>query len=101
MRWRDAPKQHFPRKALYKCWLERGVCALTMDGLATEAAFPQGGTQLMARGTAYGRKVGSRDYRFLLIGSTNGGMNIELYVMTDAQGRPIRFFMNSRNFTDR
>jgi hypothetical protein len=40
-------------------------------------------------------KGGSDDQRGRLIGRTKGGMNTKLPAVTDADGRPIRFFMTA------
>lgn len=40
-------------------------------------------------------KGGPSDQRGRLIGRTKGGMNTKLHAVTDADGRPIRFFMTA------
>ncbi len=35
-----------------------------------------------------------------LIGRTKGGMNTKLHAITDAEGRPIRFFMTAGQVSD-
>ena len=50
---------------------------------------------LIARRPAYGRKGGSGDQKDRLIGRTKGAMNTKLHAVTDAEVRPIRFFMTA------
>ena len=45
-----------------------------------------------------GEKGGPDDQRGRLIGRTKGGMNTKLHAVTDADGRPIRFFMTACAF---
>lgn len=40
------------------------------------------------------------DQRGRLIGRTKGGTNTKLHAVTDAEGRPIRFFMTARQVSD-
>ena len=47
-----------------------------------------------------GEKGGSDDQRGRLIGRTKGGMNTKLHAVTDADGRPIRFFMTAGQVSD-
>jgi transposase len=57
---------------------------------------------LKAHRTAASRrsKKGSDDQRARLIGRTKGGMNTKLHAITDADGRPIRFFMTAGQVSD-
>jgi hypothetical protein len=43
---------------------------------------------------------GPNDQRGRLIGHTKGGMNTKLHAVTDARGRPIRFFMAAGQVSD-
>ena len=56
-------------------------------------------------GTSHGhqpavKKGGPDDRRGRLIGRTKGGMNTKLHAVTDAEGRPIRFFMTAGQVSD-
>ena len=46
------------------------------------------------------KKGGANDQRGRLIGRTKGGMNTRLHAVTDADGRPIRFFMAAGEVSD-
>ena len=67
-------------------------------GLASAASVPKtvviDATYLKAHRTATSMrsKRGGDDHRGSLIGRTKGGMNTKLHAVTDADGRPIRFF---------
>ena len=45
-------------------------------------------------------KGGRDDKRGRLIGRTKGGMNTRLHAISDAEGRPIRFFMTAGQVSD-
>ncbi len=47
-----------------------------------------------------GEKGGPGDQRGRLIGRTKGGMNTKLHAVTDADGRPIRFFITASRDSD-
>ena len=47
-----------------------------------------------------GEKGGPDDQRARAIGRTKGGMNTKLHAVTDADGRPIRFFMTAGQVSD-
>ncbi len=110
LRWRDAPKDYGPPKTLYnrwKRWSDKGVFARMMDGLAAEAATPKtvDDRRDLPQGAPYGdqpavEKWGPGDQRGRLIGRTKGGMNTKLHAVTDADGRPIRFFMTAGQVSD-
>ena len=53
-----------------------------------------------ARRPACGRKAGGNDQTGRLIGQIKGGMNTKLHAITDADGRPIRFFMTAGEVSD-
>jgi hypothetical protein len=42
-----------------------------------------------------GEKGGADDPRGRLIGRTKGGLNTKLHAVTDAKGRPLKFFMTA------
>ena len=44
--------------------------------------------------------MGPGDQRGRLIGRTKGGMNTKLHAVTDAKGRPLRFFMTAGQVSD-
>ena len=44
--------------------------------------------------------MGQKGGRGRLIGRTKGGMNTKLHAVTDAVGRPIRFFMTAGQVSD-
>ena len=48
----------------------------------------------------WGKKGGPNDQRGRLIGRTKGGMNTKLHAVTDAIGRPVRFFMTAGQVSD-
>ena len=45
-------------------------------------------------------KRGADDQRGRLIGRTKGGLNTKLHAVTDAKGRPLRFFMTAGQVSD-
>ncbi len=47
-----------------------------------------------------GKKGGADDQRGRLIGRTKGGLNTKLHAVTDAKGRPLRFFMTAGQVSD-
>ena len=47
-----------------------------------------------------GDKGGPDDQRGRLIGRTKGGLNTKLHAVTDAKGRPLKFFMTAGQVTD-
>ena len=73
-----------------------------MAGLAAEDADHKtimiDATYLKAHRTASSlRKKGGRARQ---IGRTKGGINTKLHAITDAKGRPIRFFMSAGQVSD-
>ena len=59
----------------------------------------------LSQGASHGEqpaveKGGPGDQRGRLIGRTKGGMNTKLHAVTDADGRPIRFFMTAGQVSD-
>jgi transposase len=77
-----------------------------MAGLASEAAVPKtvmiDATDLKAhrRATCLWLNKGGDDKRRRLIGRMKGGLNTKLHAVTDAEGRPIRFFMTAGQVSD-
>jgi transposase len=47
-----------------------------------------------------GEKRGPDDQRGRLIGRTKGGLNTKLHAVTDAKGRPLKFFMTAGQVSD-
>ena len=47
-----------------------------------------------------GEKGGPDDQRGRLIGRTKGGLNTKLHAVTDARGRPLKFFMTAGQVSD-
>ena len=47
-----------------------------------------------------GEKGGSDDQRGRLIGRTKGGLNTKLHAVTDAKGRPLKFFLTAGQVSD-
>src|SRR5690606_41699687 len=47
-----------------------------------------------------GEKGGPDDQRGRLIGRTKGGLNTKLHAVTDARGRPLKFYMTSVQVSD-
>ncbi len=106
LRRRDAPKEYGSHKTLYnrwKRWSDMGVFARIMTGLAAKApdgrAISIDATYLKAHRTASGLRA-KKGGRGRLIGRTKGGMNTKLHAVTDAIGRPIRFFMTAGEVSD-
>ena len=104
LRWCDAPREYGPHKALYnrwKRWGERGVFLRIMEGLAAASATPK---TIMIDAT-YLRRIARRPACELkgglwrLIGRTKG-MNTKLHAVTDAEGRPLSFFMTAVQVSD-
>jgi hypothetical protein len=90
-----------------------------MIGLAAEAAVPEtvmidveagqrhrfarpaeGIPRCTGRRPACGRKRGPGHPRGRRIGRTKGGTSTKLHAVTDADGRPIRFFMTAGQVSD-
>jgi hypothetical protein len=69
-----------------------------MDGLAAEAAVQKkikiDATYLKAHLTATNLRS-EGDQRRQLVGRTRGGINTKLHAISDANGRPLRFFMTA------
>lgn len=106
LRWRDAPKDYGPHKTLYnrwKRWGEMGVFSRMMEGLAAAGAERRtvmiDATYLKAH--PHGIKpAGKKGGLGRLIGRTKGGMNTKLHAVTDANGRPLSFFMTAGQISD-
>ncbi|MEG8055019.1 IS5 family transposase [Sphingomonas aerolata] len=105
LRWCDAPKDYGPHKTLYnrwKRWGERGVFLRMMEGLAAAQAVPKtvmiDATYLKAHRTASSLRV--KEDLGRLIGRTKGGMNTKLHAVSDADGRPLSFFMTAGQVSD-
>ncbi|QUS36880.1 IS5 family transposase [Falsirhodobacter algicola] len=106
LRWSDAPPEYGPPKTLFnrwKRWSDMGVFARMMEGLASEAAVRKivmiDATYLKAYRTASSLRL-KKGGHGRLIGRTKGGMNTKLHAVTDANGRPIRFFMTADQVSD-
>jgi transposase len=103
-------REYGPPKTLYnrwKRWSDMGVFARIMEGLASEGGEEKvvmiDATYLKAHRTASSLRVekgGPDDKRGRLIGRTKGGLNTKLHAVTDAKGRPIRFFMTAGQVSD-
>jgi transposase len=99
IRWCDTPKEYGPSKTLYnrwKRWDDKGLDD-GRSGYASSSGvqddhdrrdLPQSSP---AHRTASSLRVKKGAGR--LIGRTKGGMNAKLHAVTDANGRPISFFM--------
>ncbi|WP_375272705.1 IS5 family transposase [Sphingomonas sp.] len=106
LRWCDAPKDYGPHKALYnrwKRWGEKGIFLQMMEGLAAASPDPKtvmiDATYLKAHRTASSLRV-KKGARGRLIGRTKGGMNTKLHAVSDADGRPLSFFMTAGQVSD-
>ncbi|HEY0959733.1 MAG TPA: IS5 family transposase [Novosphingobium sp.] len=106
LRWRDAPREYGPHKTLYnrwKRWGDMGVFLRMMEGLAAEGAEPAtvmiDATYLKAHRTASSLRV-KKGNLGRLIGRTKGGMNTKLHAITDANGRPLSFFITAGQISD-
>ena len=104
-RWRDASSDYGPHKTLYnrcKRWGEMGVLLRMMEGLATADADPK--TVMIARPiskrTARHRACELKGDLGRPIGRIKGGTNTKIYAVTDANGRPLSFFMTAGQFSD-
>lgn len=100
------PRSMAPHKTLYnpwKRWGDMGVFLRMMEGLAVEGAEPAtvmiDATYLKAHRAASSLRVKKGDLG-RLIGRTKGGMNTELHAVTDANGRPLSFFMTAEQISD-
>jgi transposase len=77
-----------------------------MEGLASDGGEERvvmiDATYLIAHRTASSleRKGGADDQRGRLIGRTKGGLNTRLHAVTDANGRPLRFFIAAGQVSD-
>jgi transposase len=112
LRWCDAPKEYGPPKTLdnrWKGWGNKGVFARMIEGLASKAAVPKAvmidATYLKAHRTASSLRAkkggaGGDDQRGRLIGRAKGGMNTKLHAVTNAKGRPLKFFMTAGQISD-
>nr|WP_302054193.1 IS5 family transposase [Sphingomonas tagetis] len=105
LRWRDAPRDYGPHKTLYnrwKRWGEAGVFARMMEGLSSTGADRKtvmiDATYLKAHRTA--SSLAKKGDLGRLIGRTKGGMNTKLHAVTDANGRPLSFFMTAGQISD-
>lgn len=106
LRWCDAAKEYGPFKTLYnrwKRWSDMRVFARIMTGLSAEApdnkTISIDATYLKAHRTASSLRS-KKGGHGRLIGRTKGGMNTKLYAVTDAIGRPIRFFLTAGQVSD-
>ncbi|QIE43107.1 IS5 family transposase (plasmid) [Rhodobacteraceae bacterium SC52] len=106
LRWSDAPKEYGPPETLnnrWKRWSDMGVFARIMVGLASEGTDRKtimiDATYLKAHRTASSLRF-EKGGRGRLIGRTKGGMNTKLHAVTDASGRPIRFFITAGQVSD-
>ncbi len=74
-----------------------------MTGLAADSARSKtimlDATYLKAHRTASSLRAKKRE-RGRQIGRTKGGMNTKLHAVTDAKGRPIRFFISAGRVSD-
>lgn len=110
LRWFDAPCECGPSKTLYnrwKQWGDMGVFARMIEGLSFEGAgqktIMMDATYLNAHDTASSmraKKGGSDDQRGRLIGRTKAGLNTKLHTVTDAKGRPLKFFVTAGQVSD-
>jgi transposase len=105
LRWHDAPSAYGPHKTLYnrrKRWDGKGVFLHMMKGPTAADAEPKtvmiDATYLKAHRTASSLRVkrGSRAANR----STKGGMHTKWHTVTDANGRPLSFFMTAPHFSD-
>lgn len=93
-----APKAYGPHKALYNLlarWSEMGVFVRMMEGLAAADTVPKTVIIILRRTDGIGSAAKRR-----LIGRTKGSMNTKLYAATDANGRPLSFFMSAGQVSD-
>jgi len=123
LKWCDAPREHGPPKTLcnrWKRWGDMGVFARMMEGLACEGSQAKvvkiDATCLKAHRTASslrakkgGRRQARPPYRKKFedketvrgtVSLRTGGLNTRLHAVTDADGRPLRFFMTAGHVSD-
>ena len=80
----------------------RARCRVASEG-GEEKVVMIDATYLKAHRTASSlraKKGGGDDQRGRLIGRTKGGLNTKLHAVTDARGRPLRFFMTAGQVSD-
>jgi transposase len=94
-----------PHKTLYnrwKRWGERGVFLRMMEGLAAAEAVPKtvmiDATYLKAHRTASSLRV--KRGPWAADRPHQGGMNTKLHAVSDADGRPLSFFMTAGQVSD-
>ncbi|WP_110521996.1 IS5 family transposase, partial [Flavimaricola marinus] len=110
LRWCDAPREYGPPKTLYNRWKRWGdmvVFARMMEGLASEGTEQKtimiDATYLKGAPRGFepaGEKGGPDDPCGRLIGRTKGGLSTKLHAVTNAKGRPLKFFMTAGQVSD-
>jgi hypothetical protein len=90
-------------QATYFNWKKRYGGLLLDEMRRLKALEDENGRPDLGPGDVAGRhpqKAPPDDQRGRLIGRTKGGMNTKLHAVTDADGRPIRFFMTAGQVSD-
>jgi transposase len=109
LRWCDAPKEYGPPRPLQPLEAVERQGGLRPDhgwaGCRGRRAEDGDDRRDLSQGAPHGdqpavEKGGPGDQRGRLIGRTKGGMNTKLHAVTDADGRPIRFFMTAGQVSD-
>jgi hypothetical protein len=100
LRWRDAPSAYGPPKTLYnrwKRWSEMGVFQdLRWTGCRGGGSEDDHDRRNLPQGSPHGVEPAvEKGGCGRLIGRTKGGMNTKLHAVTDANGRPLTFFMTA------
>lgn len=106
LRWCDAPKGVWscqdPLQPLEAVERDGGLCPDDERvGLRGRSSKDGDDRRELSQGTPHGFEPwGEKGGRGRLIGRTKGGMNTKLHAVTDAIGRPIRFFMTAGQVSD-
>ncbi len=105
LRWCDAPKDYGPHKTLYnrwKRWGEKGIFLQMMEaGCHERRSEDRHDRRNLLEGAPHGiEPAGKKGGLGRLIGRTKGGMNTKLHAISDANGRPLSFFMTAGQVSD-
>ena len=104
LRWRDAPKDYGPQDAVQPLETVGHDGRLRPDdGGAFGRSRAQDGDDRrdLSEGAPHGIEPGGKKGDLgRLIGRTKGGMNTKLHAVTDANGRPLSFFMTAGQVSD-
>ena len=104
------PREYGPPKTLYNRWKRWGDMGVVRPddggpGLRGHRAKDHHDRRDLSEGAPHGfepagEKGGADDQRGRLIGRTKGGLKTKLHAVTDAKGRPLKFFMTAGEVSD-